>query len=299
MTIVSFSPWKALAVAVKLAKNAKRIKNLVERVIAARKAKNAQDKADRVADAGGKCRGKKCDKPGVCFAPGTLVHTDRGAVPIEQLAAGDLVLSRNDQTGEEAYRPIAQTFVTPDQPLLALALEDSLGGLETVEVTAPHPFYVEDRGWVAAGDLAPGDQIVSSGGGRLRVAKSQDTSRRTTVYNFEVEDFHTYFVGESAAWVHNDCPTPTDRLKEQLFERPGKGKGQTTLDAARRELAGEQTGFDHVTKVRNAQRGLVNRIEAIKRQLGHPGLSDAERTALQQELGEASRLLDHSRGFVP
>ena len=25
------------------------------------------------------------------------------------------------------------------------------------------------------------------------------------VYNFEVEDFHTYFVGESSVLVHNDC----------------------------------------------------------------------------------------------
>ena len=24
-----------------------------------------------------------------------------------------------------------------------------------------------------------------------------------TVYNFQVEDYHTYFVGESAVWVHN------------------------------------------------------------------------------------------------
>ena len=44
---------------------------------------------------------------------------------------------------------------------------------------------------------------------------------------------------------------PTDRLKEQLLERAGNAKSQTTLDAARRELAGEVTGFDHVSKVRN------------------------------------------------
>ena len=28
---------------------------------------------------------------------------------------------------------------------------------------------------------------------------------RTTVYNIEVEDFHTYFVGELGLWVHNAC----------------------------------------------------------------------------------------------
>jgi hypothetical protein len=30
---------------------------------------------------------------------------------------------------------------------------------------------------------------------------------RCTVYNLEVEDFHTYFVGTLGAWVHNDCFT--------------------------------------------------------------------------------------------
>ena len=94
-------------------------------------------------------------------------------------------------------------------------------------------------------------------------------------------------------------PTPTDRLKEQLFERVGKHKSQTALHAAKRELAGESTGFDHITKIRNAQRGFVNRIDMIKRQLGNPNLSPAERQILQKELGEASRLLDHSERFVP
>jgi Pretoxin HINT domain len=199
MTALQLSPIKAIGVGIKLAKNAKRIKELVDRVLAARKAK----KGDEVADAGGKCKGNNCRKPDACFAAGTVVHTDRGAVPIEELAAGDLVLSRDDQTGEEAFRPIAQMFVTPDQPLLALALEDSLGAVETFDVTAPHPFYVEDRGWVSAGDLRAGDEVVSSGGGRLHVASNVATGRRTTVYNFEVEDFNTYFVGEAAAWVHN------------------------------------------------------------------------------------------------
>ena len=29
--------------------------------------------------------------------------------------------------------------------------------------------------------------------------------KRCTVYNLEVEDFHTYFVGEHGIWVHNTC----------------------------------------------------------------------------------------------
>jgi len=92
--------------------------------------------------------------------------------------------------------------------------------------------------------------------------------------------------------------TKTDRIKEHLTDRD--------LDAARRELDGEVvatkpdgTAWDHVDEVRNAQRGLVNRINQLKQQLGDSRISDTDRAALQSELSEASRLLDHSEQFVP
>ena len=59
------------------------------------------------------------------------------------------------------------------------------------------------------------------------------------------------------------------------------------------------TAWDHVDEVRNAQRGLVNRINQLKQQLGDSRISDTDRAALQSELSEASRLLDHSEQFVP
>ena len=68
---------------------------------------------------------------------------------------------------------------------------------------------------------------------------------------------------------------PTDRYKENLDQR--------TLDAARRELRGETVrlksggdAYDHITKVREAQRGLLNRIEAITKRLGSPSQNTPE-----------------------
>ena len=42
------------------------------------------------------------------------------------------------------------------------------------------------------------------------VNKSQSVQLyKTSVYNFEVEDFHTYYIGELGVWVHNtDCAEP-------------------------------------------------------------------------------------------
>ena len=31
----------------------------------------------------------------------------------------------------------------------------------------------------------------------------EETAESVSVYNFQVEDYHTYFVGECAVWVHN------------------------------------------------------------------------------------------------
>ena len=91
---------------------------------------------------------------------------------------------------------------------------------------------------------------------------------------------------------------PTDRLKEQVTP--------PTLEAARRELKDEvvsrkSTGqpFDHVTKVQQAQAGLVKRITQLQRLLGDTRTTEAQRPALEAELSEASQLLDHTEQFVP
>ena len=47
-----------------------------------------------------------------------------------------------------------------------------------------------------------------------------------TVYNFEVEDFHTYYVGESSVLVHNACkPTSPNQMQQQVL----RGKAPKTV----------------------------------------------------------------------
>jgi hypothetical protein len=221
MTFANFTPFKALGTAFKVVKNIPRIKRAIEAFNAFKKAKKAEEDARRAekiareakeakeareaAAAGKKCKKGKCEDQKKCFAAGTPVETEDGPVAIEELQPGDMVWSRDDESDEEGYRPIARIIVTPEQPLMTVALEDAGGAIETIDVTAPHPFQVEGRGWVPAGELEPGDQVVTADGGALEVASTEDSGRSDTVYNFEVEEFHTYFVGQGAAWVHNDC----------------------------------------------------------------------------------------------
>ncbi len=76
---------------------------------------------------------------------------------------------------------------------------------ETIDTTTNHPFYVEEKGWVAAGDLEVGDVLYTADGDEVEVTdiELEKLAEPITVYNLEVEDFHTYFVGEYGVLVHN------------------------------------------------------------------------------------------------
>ena len=75
--------------------------------------------------------------------------------------------------------------------------------------TEEHPFWVEGYGFVPAGELAEGDCVENAGGEILRISKAETEylAEPVTVYNFEVEDWHTYYVSEEEIFVHNMCAT--------------------------------------------------------------------------------------------
>src|SRR5205823_6613509 len=64
-----------------------------------------------------------------------------------------------------------------------------------IDTTAEHEFLVRDKGWLPAGEVQAGDAVFGEGGVWLAVEASGATGEVDTVYNFEVEDYHTYFVG--------------------------------------------------------------------------------------------------------
>jgi len=117
-----------------------------------------------------------------CFIAGTLVHTDKGLVPIRDLKVGDLVLSRNeDGSGDLVYKPIVRTFVAENVLVYAIRLSPRRRiGMEYDEivklidrfqnymlVTANHPFWVEGRGWVRVDQIQLHDELVLIDGTRV------------------------------------------------------------------------------------------------------------------------------------
>ena len=81
---------------------------------------------------------------------------------------------------------------------------------EEIITTEKHPFYVKDRGFVSAGKLKPGDEVLLSDGTTAKIRKVEEHHLETPVcvYNFEVEELHTYLVGAKGIVVHNDCAEP-------------------------------------------------------------------------------------------
>ncbi len=142
---------------------------------------------------------------GCSFAAGTLVTAEAGALPIDKLKPGDKVYARNEQTGEQSYHPVTQTFATPNDELYNLTLTSTSGKQETLGVTGNHPFWGKDKGWTESDLLKSGMQVAGKDGGWLKVAGLTLRAGRATGYNLEVEDDHSYFVGDSQAWVHNEC----------------------------------------------------------------------------------------------
>ena len=77
----------------------------------------------------------------------------------------------------------------------------------TVTTTPTHPFYQPQKGWIDVIDLRAGDILVRSNGEYVVVEAIEHELLESpiTVYNFEVEDFHTYYVGDTSVLVHNKC----------------------------------------------------------------------------------------------
>ena len=82
---------------------------------------------------------------------------------------------------------------------------------EVIETTDEHPFYVEGRGFTAAKELKTGDEVRLEDGTAARIESSEtrQLDRPVKVYNFEVEDYHTYYVSEQKVLVHNTCSKNT------------------------------------------------------------------------------------------
>lgn len=132
-----------------------------------------------------------------CFPAGTKINTDSGLKNIEEIKTGDKVWSYNELTGETGLQKIVRTMVRESDHIIELYTEE-----EIIETTVEHPFLTED-GWKDAADLQTGDKIKNKNKEDIEIKDIKFSYKPKKVYNFEVSNWHTYFVGTLTWLVHN------------------------------------------------------------------------------------------------
>ncbi len=172
-----------------------------------------------------------------CFVKGTKIITAAGVVPIEKIKVNDRALTRvmNSDSNLKPYR--VEHIKSGQTPELYQIFIDK----ESVICTPNHFFATKNKGWVPAKYLNEQDELETADGSIkptsiLKVIPKQST----TVYNFTVEEVHTYFVaiGKHTILVHNDKPfyDPEilwfydDKMKARDFTPNSRGEVNPDLD---------------------------------------------------------------------
>ena len=132
-----------------------------------------------------------------CFVAGTLVWTELGQRPIEQIRIGDRVLSQNPETGELAYRLVQARTIRPPSPTLKITADQN-----SIVTTLGHPFWKSGTGWRMAKLLEEGDAIRTVHGSI--VVDGIEKTPEFEAYNLIVDEFATYFVGSRGVLVHDN-----------------------------------------------------------------------------------------------
>ncbi|WP_294413328.1 polymorphic toxin-type HINT domain-containing protein [uncultured Ruminococcus sp.] len=136
-----------------------------------------------------------------CFVAGTVIATVDGFVQIENIKNGDIVLSTDVNTMRTRYMRVLDTYIREVDKLVHLTIND-----ETLIATVDHPFYVNGHGFVRAEALCIGSQLMDVHGNICcveHIFHEKLYEEKRTVYNFQVDDYHTYHVGYQRILVHN------------------------------------------------------------------------------------------------
>jgi RHS repeat-associated protein len=147
-----------------------------------------------------------------CFAPGThVLMADGSTKPIEEVEEGDEVLAEDPgEEGEPSAHRVTQVHKNWTLRFIHVAVDEDGDGSSDGEVkaTGEHPFWTENRGWVAAKDLVFGDQLRDENGRSPRVLSAESVPVTSVTYNLSVEGVKTFFAlaGDTALLVHNTDP---------------------------------------------------------------------------------------------
>jgi len=195
------------------------------------------------------------------FSAGTLVHTEEGLKPIEEIKIGEKVLSMDENTGKTSYQLVTDLIQGERQYRL---IEITLDSGKSIEATADHPFYIKGKGWNPASSLKVG-QVLELHDGTVVVVKEVDTSiRRDLVYNLTVANTHNYFVGLDGVLVHN-----AEETTKLCIPQSPKGKGSVPSSERDSKRVWTKTEKEEVLKERGGSCDRCGKKINIDEARGH------------------------------
>ena len=133
-----------------------------------------------------------------CFPAGTMVHTNNGLLPIEEVTADDLLWTANELTGERELKPIKEIHRRTTLTLMVVELANGI----LFEVTPDHRFLTKGE-WREIRELKPADELENIVGQAIKIKNLESITRNAVVYNFSVWDNENYFVTDEGILVHN------------------------------------------------------------------------------------------------
>jgi hypothetical protein len=134
-----------------------------------------------------------------------------------------MVWAEDPETGERALKRVVRTFRNEKGERIHVQVNG-----ETITCTTGHPFYVQGKGRVAAKKLKLNDKLELQNGEDAFVdaIRREKLDQPIQVFNFEVEDFHTYFVGAGCVLVHNLCDFSGEISGYDRLRKAYKGSGK-------------------------------------------------------------------------
>lgn len=123
-----------------------------------------------------------CSTVGECFIAGTFVETEHGLKPIEEVEVGEKVLAYDEETGEQAYKPVVRLFRNKTEEWYHI----HVNGQEIV-CTGGHPFYLASLDkFIPARELKVGITLLLSDNTCVIIEEIQleKLSKSETTYNF-------------------------------------------------------------------------------------------------------------------
>lgn len=156
-------------------------------------------------------------KPSACFVAGTQVIVSRfgQTTNIENIEIGDYVWSYNQNTKINSLQKVTDVFQKEVTELVDIQINNQI-----ITTTRNHPFYLPNYDvWVSADSLKTNDNVLLYDG-TYQTVEGVDVREcaKTIVYNFTVDENHTYYVGNSGVLVHNECTTLGGKRNKAVAE---------------------------------------------------------------------------------